>query len=601
MPKASAFSPIVATSLLDADAIPIITNAGDNRKILVSEARMALGPGYSDTVPAHLQLGATRELKIQAAIDFAFANGRDRVFVATSLLPYNPALVTFRATVQMVREGGAFDVYDVQAYGATGNGVVDDLLTFQAAIDGARTTDGRVFVPGGIYAVSGAIVLGNATLAFVPLYGSGQNVVGAVTQIIGNLAGPILQIKGTSLAAALNAGVVRDLSIKNTSTDPLACCVETEYSSCLCLESVEMEFVGGAGLRGSNFSISTELHNVTIYGFNQYAGSRNITGGFYNLKIFGGRLYGGEVAIDIGGESLLVVGANSEFIRVFFRHGAMVSATFIGVHVEEFDVLHTNAYALPISAGRGTPWVDGGGNGAALLGGAIMYIACRFLPSYTDTDHVVIKSEGGFHYALSFQGCTYTGTLRHNSVFTYNTNAALPVGTTLEHQGYQGTARYTLQTDAFSKTKDESLRAYILSEITIPTGYVRITDAYDGASGNAYAQFGRPVGYKTAIAILPVAGEPGAPYASDGNVAWETDRGPLCYTNGGYWNGMRRMSTAMPTSGTYKAGDEVHASAPAEAGTGGSKYIITGWKRMTTGAAHVLNTDWMQMRTLTGN
>lgn len=36
------------------------------------------------------------------------------------------------------------------------------------------------------------------------------------------------------------------------------------------------------------------------------------------------------------------------------------------------------------------------------------------------------------------------------------------------------------------------------------------------------------------------------------------------------------------------------------AGGGGSQYIIQGWMRMTVGSAHALNTDWREMRTLTG-
>lgn len=59
--------------------------------------------------------------------------------------------------------------------------------------------------------------------------------------------------------------------------------------------------------------------------------------------------------------------------------------------------------------------------------------------------------------------------------------------------------------------------------------------------------------------------------------------------------------TAMPTSGTFATGDRCFNSAPSELGTTSSKYVITGWIRITTGSGNVLNTDWLQMRTLTGN
>jgi hypothetical protein len=59
--------------------------------------------------------------------------------------------------------------------------------------------------------------------------------------------------------------------------------------------------------------------------------------------------------------------------------------------------------------------------------------------------------------------------------------------------------------------------------------------------------------------------------------------------------------TSIPTAGSYKQGDFVRKSNLAEAGAGGSKYVITGWLRLTNGSAHVLNTDWVEARVLTGN
>lgn len=60
-------------------------------------------------------------------------------------------------------------------------------------------------------------------------------------------------------------------------------------------------------------------------------------------------------------------------------------------------------------------------------------------------------------------------------------------------------------------------------------------------------------------------------------------------------------SAAMPTSGTYANGDFVKKKPIAEAGGAGAKYVILGWIRLTDGSAHVLNTDWLEARALTGN
>jgi putative cofactor-binding repeat protein len=55
--------------------------------------------------------------------------------------------------------------------------------------------------------------------------------------------------------------------------------------------------------------------------------------------------------------------------------------------------------------------------------------------------------------------------------------------------------------------------------------------------------------------------------------------------------------TAAPASGNWKVGDKVWNSAPAEAGSASSKYVIVGWICTVAGNPGT----WLQMRTLTGN
>lgn len=63
----------------------------------------------------------------------------------------------------------------------------------------------------------------------------------------------------------------------------------------------------------------------------------------------------------------------------------------------------------------------------------------------------------------------------------------------------------------------------------------------------------------------------------------------------------RTYVSAMPTSGTWAAGDYAVNTSITEQGTAGSKYIIKGWVRITSGSVNTLNTDWLQDRALTGN
>lgn len=56
-------------------------------------------------------------------------------------------------------------------------------------------------------------------------------------------------------------------------------------------------------------------------------------------------------------------------------------------------------------------------------------------------------------------------------------------------------------------------------------------------------------------------------------------------------------STAAPTAGSYAVGDFVRNSAPAEAGTAGSKYVVMGWLCTVGGTPGT----FVPCRALTGN
>ena len=56
-----------------------------------------------------------------------------------------------------------------------------------------------------------------------------------------------------------------------------------------------------------------------------------------------------------------------------------------------------------------------------------------------------------------------------------------------------------------------------------------------------------------------------------------------------------------PTVGTWSKGDICHNILPLQMGSTGSMYIVIGWIRTTLGSGNVLNTDWREMRALTGN
>jgi len=78
------------------------------------------------------------------------------------------------------------------------------------------------------------------------------------------------------------------------------------------------------------------------------------------------------------------------------------------------------------------------------------------------------------------------------------------------------------------------------------------------------------------------------------------DGNPSSATYNSVLNVCTIASVNLPTTGKYVIGLVVKKSLVIVEGTLGSQYIINGWLRLTTGSGHVLNTDWAELRTLTG-
>lgn len=58
-----------------------------------------------------------------------------------------------------------------------------------------------------------------------------------------------------------------------------------------------------------------------------------------------------------------------------------------------------------------------------------------------------------------------------------------------------------------------------------------------------------------------------------------------------------QAAIAAPTAGTYQQGDFVRNLTPTEAGSSGSKYVVTGWICTASGTPGT----WVATRSLTGN
>jgi hypothetical protein len=111
--------------------------------------------------------------------------------------------------------------------------------------------------------------------------------------------------------------------------------------------------------------------------------------------------------------------------------------------------------------------------------------------------------------------------------------------------------------------------------------------------------FGNPVstGFSTSnqgIGTIPPIG--------DGSQWWlqfeNSDPASAQYLNSLGTNG--RSYGGIPVAGSWMAGTFVRVRSSTVLGTAGNKYMTIGYTRLTTGNAHILNTDWAENRALTG-
>jgi hypothetical protein len=106
--------------------------------------------------------------------------------------------------------------------------------------------------------------------------------------------------------------------------------------------------------------------------------------------------------------------------------------------------------------------------------------------------------------------------------------------------------------------------------------------------------------YKTATDAESLAGSSSTRFMSPRGVALYVAAAILSYEQ---QRSARLRSATVPTTGTYTAGDFVECTdltlrtwgLVPESHTG-VRYLLRGWRRMTTSATHVLGTDWIEDR-----
>lgn len=132
--------------------------------------------------------------------------------------------------------------------------------------------------------------------------------------------------------------------------------------------------------------------------------------------------------------------------------------------------------------------------------------------------------------------------------------------------------------NVFKNCSDTGLNVAGIVELTPNIVYADFVATFDNI-GNLGVRLLPPANMNL---IVPINGDPTS--ASFGQIA----------------NDVLTRSPSIPTTGRYVQGHFVKAISTTVSGSPGSQYTITGWLRLTTGNGHVLNTDWSELRCLTG-
>ena len=213
--------------------------------------------------------------RIQNAFNQAAADGVYYVVIPQVFLPYDASTITFNTGVRAVREGGRWDVYDVQAYGANPlAGTVDVSSAFSAAASaalaqlaglGGNAQPGTVWIPSGFYSCYNTL-MSIATNSSIVISGEGENSVLLMSSNFAstNSVRPLISIVG-SATSRINRPKIEHIRIKGNAdsvNDGIA--IDTDFTTSMEINDVGIEGVYNYAARFPH-AWGLSCHRLRIY------------------------------------------------------------------------------------------------------------------------------------------------------------------------------------------------------------------------------------------------------------------------------------------------------------------------------------------------
>jgi hypothetical protein len=501
-----------------------------------------------------------------------------------------------RTTQSKLRES-----VSVLDFGAVGDGVTDDTASIQAAVDYASTLGCGVLFPQGVYPISSEITIRCA--ADLPATPSGSEIHFAKSNPVSLYSDGQATLRAT---AAMDRMVRYTFDASDGDLAPFYSNVEgiTFDGAGLAVDALYIEWTmhfqvsrcrfhnyTGSGIRNFGYGVAQYIHNVfkgprgifiesggdsfiehndffpTTGGVaaidcGYWSGNTTISSNIFTREEATGNIYAIRLSGDYAPES------NREV-----RHVNIVKNEFCGmtagVFSQAFSTGARNVYQCIIADNHVTPF------GAFNTGQ---------LADLNSSEGFQIK--GNYINKVGFVAATASSALRLNNC----------VGMDVFENKFQ-----SLEQQAVSLI--DCLRCRVNDNEFTDCGTLGQSFFVVGLSGNSqHNELKNNYFYQTndAYAQNGVVEFSGADNNSASDNRFYQVAAPYTIVGSGSRMWRNELGSSAPTTGRYYAGDRVNATAPEIVGTAGSRYTVTGWLRLTSGVNHGLNTDWVEMRCLTG-
>ncbi len=555
---------------------------------LISEA----SPG--DQIPVYQpQNGDTRRLPMSALVDFVEQTQETSAERIQFLQAGTGAQV--RSVQSKLR-----DVVSVKDFGAVGDGIADDTAAIQAAVNYASTIGANVFFTSGIYKITSGITI--KCIGDLPTPSPGSGIHFSPSNPVGLFSDSQAVIKAFSVMSfmvkytfdATDSDIapfysfVEGMSFdgNNNAND----CVYIDYSMHMSVEKCRFWNYLASGIHNFGYGVAQYRDNV-------FRGPKGIfieRGGDSLIEHNDLFIPSGGIGIDCGYFS----GNTTIFANVFTRndtgvtYGVRLSGDYalsaseevrhVVVSANEFCALNAGIYSQAYGTNDRNVYQCLIANNH-VNPDATTNIGC--LADLNSSQNIIISNNW-------INKIGFNATTGDYGVRLYNCVACL-----VSSNIFEGLEKEAIRLDDCQQCVVESNTfndcgkagtSYPIIQIFNNTQHSLIQNNYFYCSDNLnFGQYGvyENSGPNNNTAKNNKFFNFSQPYVKSGANSW-------------FWR--QENGISIPASGRYNAGDVIVNTSLSILGSPGSQYIIGSWQRITSGTNNVLNTDWVECRTLTG-